>query len=193
MLGDKFEDAIIDGLNMDKLCNDIVKSKEPNNINGETVIVESDEDLEKSKKYVASMLDVQVKKDRNIDFQTRKIKTQSKDLIKNVNNQFLIDILSPEIVKNEESKRFHKAILLTLLSAFILIQFGSVIYFTNRVTLYAVGKSASAEMVKILFTFLSAYITSVVVELIAILRYIVKNVFDTSIAELVKMFKEENC
>lgn len=193
MLGGKFEDAIIDDSNLDRLCNDIVKSKEQNNINGETVIVESDEDLEKSKKHVASMLDIQVKKDRNIDFQTRKIKMQSKDLIKNVNNQFLIDILSPEIVKNEAAKRFHKAILLTMLSAFILIQFGSVIYFTNRVTLYAVGKSASAEMVKILFTFLSAYITSVVVELIAILRYIVKNVFDTSIAELVKMFKEENC
>ena len=39
--------------------------------------------------------------------------------------------------------------------------------------------------------FTTGYITSVVVELIYMLKFIVKNVFDTSISDLVKLFKEE--
>ena len=43
-----------------------------------------------------------------------------------------------------------------------------------------------------MFTFVVTYITSVVVELIYMLKYIVHNVFDTSISDLVKLFKEDN-
>lgn len=49
----------------------------------------------------------------------------------------------------------------------------------------------SDSTLQIIFTFIGAYITSVVVELIAILKYIVKNVFDTSIAGMVNNFREE--
>lgn len=38
--------------------------------------------------------------------------------------------------------------------------------------------------------FIGFYITSVVVELITMLRYIVSNVFDTSITGLVELFKD---
>ncbi len=111
-------------------------------------------------------------------------------LIKNVNNQVLIDFLSPEISKNEKSKRLHKYILIGLLTVFLIFQFGSSYLFITDVIEYAVSSNSKLNIVKSLLAFVSAYITSVVVELIAILKYIVKNVFDTSLAELVKIFKE---
>lgn len=112
------------------------------------------------------------------------------NLIKNVNNKVLIDYLSPEIQKNEESKRKHKGILILLLAIFIVVQFGSVYVFSFKVIEYATNSKASLDIIKSLLAFVSAYITSVVVELIAILNYIVKKVFDTSIAELIKIFKD---
>lgn len=117
-------------------------------------------------------------------------KNEEKDLIKNVNNKVLIEYLSPEVSKNERSKRLHKYILIILMVIFLTIQFKSVYTITIEVINYAISKEANIDIVNSLLTFVSAYITSVVVELIAILRYIVKNVFDTSIAELVKIFKE---
>lgn len=117
-------------------------------------------------------------------------KVKEKDLIKNVNNLFLINILSPEVLKNEKAKRHHKFILIALMIIFLIIQFRSVYVISEKVIEYATNKDASVDIVKFLLTFVSGYITSVVVELIAILKYIVKNVFDTSIAELVKIFKE---
>lgn len=117
---------------------------------------------------------------------------QSNDsIIKNVNNKVLIDILSPEISKNEQAKRVHKLALIMLLTVFLIIQFFSVYGITNSVIRYGTGENVEHEILKSLLTFVSAYITSVVVELIAILSYIVKNVFDASIAELVKIFKAQ--
>ncbi len=52
------------------------------------------------------------------------------------------------------------------------------------------GIPFSDSTIQIFLTFIGAYITSVVVELIAILRYIVKNVFDTSISGMVNNFKD---
>lgn len=117
---------------------------------------------------------------------------KSQDLIKNVNNQVLIDILSPEISKNEGVKRIHKYVLIILLAIFLCGQFFSVCYFSNRIISYAISDNPNTGIVNNLLAFISAYITSVIVELIAILNYIVKNVFDTSLAELVKLFKEND-
>ena len=75
---------------------------------------------------------------------------------------------------------------------FMKIQFDSVYDISIKVINYATSAAAKSDIVKSLLAFVSAYITSVVVELIAILKYIVKNVFDTSLAELVKIFKETN-
>lgn len=61
-----------------------------------------------------------------------------------------------------------------------------------RLVEYSIDNESRYEIVKALLTFVSAYITSVVVELIAILNYIVKKVFDTSIAELVKIFRDND-
>lgn len=115
-----------------------------------------------------------------------------RSLIKNVNNQVLIDFLSPEISKNEKSKRVHKLILILLLSLFLVIQFSSVYTVSIKVIDYCTSNNADKDIVARLLAFVTGYITSVVVELIAILKYIVKNVFDTSIKELIQIFKEDN-
>ena len=117
-------------------------------------------------------------------------KIDDRSLIKNVNHKVLVDILSPEISKNEHAKRTHKFILIILLASFLIAQFYAVFLFSNKIIDYAISNISSTTMVNSLIAFLSAYITSVVVELIAILRWMVKNVFDSPIADLVKVFKD---
>lgn len=80
--------------------------------------------------------------------------------------------------------------MVSFLILFLLFQFCTVFSLTSSVLNFSFKENSNIETIKILLTFVSAYITSVVIELIAILKYIVKNVFDTSIAELVKIFKE---
>ena len=118
-------------------------------------------------------------------------------LIKNVNNEFLLNVLSPEIKKNEAKKRKHKDWLMIIMGAFLIFQFilvafaiCSLGYFI--ITAHLAGNPFSASTIKIFFTFIGTYITSLIIELIAILRYIVKNVFDTSVAGMVNNFKEDN-
>lgn len=118
------------------------------------------------------------------------------DYIKNVNNIVLINVLSPQVVKNENTKRIHKYWLIVILSIFLIAQFGMTFYIINKVfgfifTYYSENKSIDNHLINLLFTFITGYITSVVVELIYMLKCIVKNVFDTSISDLVKLFKEE--
>ena len=122
-----------------------------------------------------------------------KIKTQKTDkkFINDVNNQVLIDFLSPQISENEKSKRKHKSCLIILLTLFLVVQFLAVGFLSNKAISYAFISDANVDIVNSLLAFVSAYITSVVVEMIAILKYIVKNVFDTSLVDLVKIFKSD--
>lgn len=53
-------------------------------------------------------------------------------------------------------------------------------------------KDFSTGTIELLLAFLGSYITSVIVELICILNYIVVNVFDTSISALMEAFKFQN-
>lgn len=151
--------------------------------------------VENSVDFLEELLKKEVPREKkpNNDLRTEKLLIQqnNENIIKNVNNKVLIDILSPEISNNEKSKRIHKLVLIVLLTVFLIIQFISVYGFTNSVVNYGIGQNVNHEILKSLLTFVSAYITSVIVELIAILRYIVKNVFDASIADLVKLFKEQ--
>ena len=84
---------------------------------------------------------------------------------------------------------------LIAMGAFLLLQFllvAIIIIFTGFwiIKSHIDGIPFSDSTIQIFLTFIGAYITSVVVELIAILRYIVKNVFDTSIAGMVNNFKD---
>ena len=53
-------------------------------------------------------------------------------------------------------------------------------------------KDFSTGTIELLLAFLGSYITSVIVELSCILKYIVVNVFDTSISALMEAFKFQN-
>lgn len=117
---------------------------------------------------------------------------ENNDIIRNANNMVLVKRLAPEISDNEKMKRIHKCILLVLLTLFLIVQFISVYSLSEKVINYSISEKAVYNISKLLLTFISGYITSVVIELIAILKYIVKNVFDTSIAELLKIFKEDS-
>lgn len=113
--------------------------------------------------------------------------------IKKANADVLLLTLAPQIRKNERMKRQHKDRLIKYLALFLGLQFAfvfiiiimaiaSIIYF------HATNNPLSQGMINILFAFFGTYLTSVVVELIYILKYIVEQVFDTSISSLTKVF-----
>lgn len=169
-------------------------------VNEENNVLECEEEQNNN---VANFLRNDVKKDIKIDFKSPKhsekveelIDTANRDIIKNANNKFLIDTLSPEISANEQKKRRHKDILLITVGIFISIQFILLFVITYKVLdsmilAHTSGMPYSDETMKIMFAFLGAYMTSIVVELIAMLHYIVTNVFDASIIELVDHFKD---
>lgn len=118
-------------------------------------------------------------------------------IIKNANHWFLVNTISPEIQENEKRKRTHKTILLSFVILFLIVQFGFLGYliywiFSNIIECHKSGLSFNDSTIKAIFTFISGYITSIVIELIAILNYIVKNVFDTSVSGLANTFKEND-
>lgn len=116
-------------------------------------------------------------------------------VIDNANKYFLVKILSPEITANENKKRKHKNALIKIVKVFLISQFalltllllvtiGSVLVF------HGIKNDLELSYVHAIMNFISAYIASVVIELIAMLKYIVSNVFDTSIAGLVEFYKD---
>ena len=130
-----------------------------------------------------------------VDFKENHKTSAAKSIIKNANNKFLLDVLSPQIKQNEEKKRKHKDWLMKAMGAFLLLQFILVAVIVGYSGFWIVKSHTdknpfSDSTIQLIFTFIGAYITSVVVELIAILKYIVKNVFDTSIAGMVNNFKD---
>lgn len=114
-------------------------------------------------------------------------------IISNSNNYFLVKVLSPQIEANEETKRKHKQTMLNIIVLFLKVQFimlfllvaGTLITFF---VFHGLHNDISNETFKIIIGFLGVYITSIVVELIYIAKFIVVNVFDTSIDGLVKLF-----
>ena len=130
-----------------------------------------------------------------MDIEERKKRNDT--IIKNANNWFLINVLSPEIQMNEQRKRKHKDWLMWIMGGFIFLQFvmvASMVIYSGYHIIDAQVKGTPFDnsTIKIIFTFIGTYITSVIVELIAILKYIVKNVFDTSVAGMVNNFKDNN-
>lgn len=113
--------------------------------------------------------------------------------IRKANADVLLKTLAPEITLNEQKKREHKDKLIKYLARFLIFQFAFVfiIIMTAVVSIicfHATNNPLSQGMVNILFAFFGTYLTSVVVELIYILKYIVEQVFDTSISSLTKAF-----
>lgn len=108
----------------------------------------------------------------------------------------MLKILSPEISYNEKKKRDHKDFLIKVVQIFLIGQFiilGLLIFgiIGAFITFHALGNDFSIEGLKLVIHFVSLYITSVIVELIAMLNYIISRVFDTSITGLVELYKDK--
>lgn len=132
-----------------------------------------------------------------VDFCERSVAVSAAAMIKNANNIFLLEVLSPQISKNEEKKRKHKDWLMLAMGVFLLMQFALVAIIVIGSGFWIIKSHIDQNpfpdsTIQLIFTFIGAYITSVVVELIAILKYIVKNVFDTSITGMVNKFNTPN-
>lgn len=105
------------------------------------------------------------------------------------------DVLSPQLEKNEELKRQHKSSLMYNIFSLLKVQF---IFTYIFVFILLVGILASKRLgisehtIDSIIKFIEFYITSIVVELISILFFIVKNVFDKSIVDLIKNFDKQD-
>ena len=134
--------------------------------------------------------------DGKVQSQNGRKEKSVREIVEESNSKFLMDVLSPEIKANEEKRRKHKDWLMIIMGAFLMFQFAMVAlmiaYSGYWVIRLQVNNTPFADStLQIIFTFIGTYITSIIVELIAILRYIVKNVFDTSIAGMVKDVKKK--
>lgn len=100
-------------------------------------------------------------------------------------------VLSPELKANEALKRTHKTDLMQNLFKILKVQFGFMYGFITLFLIYICASNwlnISDDVIFKIITFIEFYITSIIVELISILFFIVKNVFDKSIFDLFKNF-----
>lgn len=116
-------------------------------------------------------------------------------IIYNANQYFLVKILSPQIEQNEQEKRKHKEKLISIVKIFLICQFFILMCLlfgivTMTFVFHGTKNDLDLSYLELLTKFVSLYITSVVAELIAMLYFIVSNVFDTSITGLVELYKD---
>lgn len=132
----------------------------------------------------------------SVDVKIKTLKSISKDAI-DMNNAFQLseliykDVLSPQLQENEILKREHKKSLMKKLFSIIKWQFIATYTFILILLIcimFSEMLKISESVVLVIIKFLEFYISSIIVELIAILFFIVKNVFDKSIVELIKNF-----
>lgn len=126
---------------------------------------------------------------------------QTQVLVNEVNTRFSTvkrlyeNVLAPELVKNEELKRTHKKILMKKIFSILKWQFiATYVIVFLIVVIIAVSKKLGLSdiAIKQIISFMKFYITSIVAELIAILFFIVKDVFDKSIVDLFKNFDSKD-
>ena len=101
-----------------------------------------------------------------------------------------------EITKNEETKRKHKDWLLKAVISFLACQFGLFFILLTGVIIcfivgYMTGNPFPSDMSTSIFDMLKIYLGSIIVELISMLYFIVKNVFDTTIPDLAKQYAKD--
>lgn len=104
-------------------------------------------------------------------------------------------VLAPQLKKNEKLKREQKKKLLDKIFDILKWQFG-VTYVFVLVIIVIIASSnwlaLSDTIIERIIDFIQFYITSIIAELIAILFFIVKNVFDKSIVDLFKNFDSKD-
>ena len=102
-----------------------------------------------------------------------------------------VHVLAPQLEKNEKLKRDLKIRLMTNIFRILKWQFIATYVFVGLMTIsliFSAYLKIPESLVEAGISFMKFYITSIIVELISILFFIVKNVFDTSIIDLFKNF-----
>lgn len=127
--------------------------------------------------------------------ETGKSEDMLEKIISNANQYFLLKILSPEIKYNEKKKRKHKDKLISIIKVFLICQFIILLFLlfgiiTMIFVFHGLKNDLEFSYLELIIKFVSLYVTSVVAELIAMLYFIVSNVFDTSITGLVELYKD---
>lgn len=119
------------------------------------------------------------------------------ELITDMNESFAMkqrlyeQVLAPQIIQNEELKRAQKTDLMRNIFRILKWQFIVTYIFAVGIIIMLVFSSylkISEQLTLEVIAFVKFYITSIIVELISILFFIVKNVFDTSIVDLFRNF-----
>ena len=128
------------------------------------------------------------------------VQEETKKLVNVVNTRFATvnklyeNVLAPELMKNEDLKRSQKKDLMDKIFSILKGQFiATYICVFGIIVMIACSKmlGLSDISIKQIIGFMEFYITSIVAELIAILFFIVKNVFDKSIVDLFKNFDSD--
>ena len=104
------------------------------------------------------------------------------------------DILSPQLQKNEELKRQQKKKLMDNIFKLLKTQFiATYVLIFGFIMMIALNQEfgITENTMTQIFDFLKFYITTIIAELIAMLFFIVKNVFDKSIVDLFKNFDKD--
>lgn len=105
------------------------------------------------------------------------------------------NVLSPQLEENEDLKRKHKKLLMEELFKILKCQFIFTYIFVIILLIGALFSNflkINENIVLGIISFVKFYITSIIVELLSILFFIVKNVFDKSIVDLIKNFDKRN-
>lgn len=123
------------------------------------------------------------------------------DDVSHLNSYFILrkkiyeETLAPELVKNETKKREHKELVVNKLFRLLKWQFVATYFFTFlMIVMIATSSilSINNDVLNSMFSFMKFYISSILAELVAILFFIVKQVFDKSIVELFKNFDKDH-
>ena len=139
--------------------------------------------------------DFENESDNDIRIENESSEDITSKIIDNANKYFLVKVLSPQIEKNEAKKREHKNVLIQIVKSFLIFQFVIILILLFGIIImifvfHGFNNDLELSYLEKIINFVSIYITSVVVELIAMLKYIVANVFDTSITSLVELYKD---
>ena len=139
--------------------------------------------------------DFENESDNDIRIENESSEDITNKIIDNANKYFLVKVLSPQIEKNEAKKREHNNVLIQIVKLFLIFQFVIILILLFGIIImifvfHGFNNDLGLSYLEKIINFVSIYITSVVVELIAMLKYIVANVFDTSITSLVELYKD---
>lgn len=126
-------------------------------------------------------------KSKNLDEVEAEIKKADHETL----NKVLTDTLAPHLSFNESQKRDLKVALVQFIKKMLWYQ---LMFVAIPITLIFLGlcvncpllREIPIEIVPALFSFLKYYITAIIAELLAMLFFIVKFVFDKSIVDLVR-------